>query len=636
MWNYSYIFPSFLILIVFASYCLYIPRINIGMNRVYLQLILVEGIVMIMDIISSMADERYADFTVGQLYFLNDLYFITFFIRSYLFYVLTSYILKAHHFFQNKLQLLSIIPVVIALVITVSGRFTNLIYAITEEGYRAGPLYDYVVYSCIGFYVCISLVMVIIRRKNLLNKTDFAGAIGYNMTLALGIVLRKTFPTLLLLDTFCLIALIIIYLSFTNPDFFYNLRYSAFNTNALRYYVDEIRSYKDHRYIAFGIHNYTEMRGVYGAVEMDKALNLIGQYLRNTFKDLISFYHREGRFILVGAGDIDSSRIIGDINRRFKEPWILKETEMYFELDFVQTAKEMTIESPEKRLDAVLAVLRDKAKPVPGAVYYVQDAEIEQNEREMYIRKTLKWVTENELTEVYLQPIVRADTRKIVGAEALARIKDKDGNRIMPGEFIPVAEQNGAINQMGEQVLKKTCKYIKDNDIEKMGITWINVNLSPMQFMNYGLAEKYNSIVEESGIDVGLIHLEITEEAMVDQMVLFRQIQIMKESGFKFVLDDYGKGYSNLDRLKKIPFINVKIDMAIVRDYCNSPDSLLPSMVQTFKHMGFTLTAEGIETKEMADEMQRIGCDYLQGYLFSPPVPVEEFEEKCAKLANTK
>jgi EAL domain-containing protein (putative c-di-GMP-specific phosphodiesterase class I) len=375
---------------------------------------------------------------------------------------------------------------------------------------------------------------------------------------------------------------------------------------------------------------------VYGVVEMDKALNLIGQYLRNTFKDLISFYHREGRFVLVGAGDIDSARIINDINSRFKEPWILKETEMYLELDFVQTAKEMTIESPEKRLDAVLAVLRDKAKPVPGAVYYVQDAEIEQNEREMYIRKTLKWVTENELTEVYLQPIVRADTRKIVGAEALARIKDKDGNRIMPGEFIPVAEQNGAINQMGEQVLKKTCKYIIDNDIEKMGITWINVNLSPMQFMNYGLAEKYNSIVEEIGIDVGLIHLEITEEAIVDQMVLFRQIQIMKERGFKFVLDDYGKGYSNLDRLKQIPFINVKIDMAIVRDYCSNPDSLLPNMVQTFKNMGFTITAEGIETKEMADEMQRIGCDYLQGYLFSAPVPVDEFKGKCAELANTK
>ena len=194
-----------------------------------------------------------------------------------------------------------------------------------------------------------------------------------------------------------------------------------------------------------------------------------------------------------------------------------------------------------------------------------------------------------------------------------------------------VAEQNGAINQMGEQIFKKTCEYIKDNDLEKMGISWINVNLSPTQFMNNSLAFKYNSIIEKSGIDVGLIHLEITEDAMVDQMVLLRQIQAMKERGFRFVLDDYGKGYSNLDRLKDIPFINIKIDMAIVRDYCNKPDGLLPSLVQTFKTMGFTVTAEGIETKEMADEIYKIGCDFLQGYLFSPPVPIEEFKDYCAR-----
>ncbi len=635
MWNYSYIFPSFLILIVFVSYCLYIPRINIGMNRVYLQLAIVEAIVMIMDIVSSMADERYTSFTAGQLYVLNDIYFITFFIRAYLFFLLTEYILKVHHNFTKNLHWIAYVPFAAAIVITVSGRMTHLVYAITEEGYKRGPLYDLVIYSCLGFYVIASIVLVVVKRKNLPNNTAFAGAIGYNLTLLLGTILRKFFPTLLLLDTFCLIALIIIYLSFANPDFFYDLKYSSFNTNALRYYVDEIKSYKDNRYIAFGIHNYTEMRGVYGATETDKGLNLIGQYLRNEFKDLISFYHREGRFVLVGAGDIDSNKIIGEINKRFKDPWIHKDTQMYFVLDFVQTAKEMTIESPERRLNAVLAVLRDKVNQVPGAVYYVQDSDIEQNEREVYIRKTLKWVTENELTEVYLQPIVRSDTHEIVGAEALARIKDQEGNRIMPGEFIPVAEQNGAINQMGEQILKKTCQYIKENDLEKMGISWFNVNLSPMQFMNHGLAQKYNSIVEESGIDVGLIHLEITEEAMVDQMVLFRQIKTMKERGFKFVLDDYGKGYSNLDRLKQIPFINVKIDMAIVRDYCENPDSLLPSMVQTFKNMGFTLTAEGIETKEMADEMQRIGCDYLQGYLFSPPVPMEEFKEKCIALKKT-
>jgi len=631
MWNYSFIFPSILILSVFIIYCFYIPRISIGINRIFFGLVLTEGLVMIFDIVSSMADEHYYLYTIRQLYIINDMYFVSFYIRAFLFYAMTVYILNIQRQINNTFKCIMAIPCVAAIILTVTSSMTGLVYYMSDDGYHKGQIYDFVIYLCLAFYIIASFIIIFLFKKNLLGAKDLWGAIGYNITLFTGMVIRKMFPTYLLMDIFCLIALIIIYLSFTNPDFFFDSKINAFNANALRRYVNEIKSYKDNRYIVFGIYNYRELREVYGSDEMDKGLGLIGQFLRSKFKKMISFYNREGRFVLIGNGDININEIIEKINKRFKEPWLSNETEMYYEVSFVQTADDIKIQSPERCLNAALTVLDDKINAVPGEVYYVRDADILQSEREVYIRKTLKWVIENDKTEVYLQPIVRADTYKIVGAEALARIKDPDGNRIMPGEFITIAEHNGSINQMGEQILKKTCRYIKDNSLEEMGVKWINVNLSPMQFMNKSLANRYNYIVDECGIDVGVIHLEITEEAMVDQMVLMRQIQIMKEGGFQFVLDDYGKGYSNLDRVKSIPFINIKIDMAIVRDYCNNPDTLLPSLIQTFKKMGFTVTAEGIETKEMADEMYKIGCDYFQGYLFSPPVPLEEFKEVCAK-----
>lgn len=628
MWNYSYIFPSFLILIVFVLYCFYIPRVKIGLNKAYIQLIVVEGIVMLADIASSKVDENFQAFAPWQLYLVNDIYFIFFFVRGYLFYAITVCILKLQRYFKETLYWAMAVPLFVDIILTVFSRFTHFVYYIAEDGYHSGPLYNYVIYTCMAFYIGACFILVFIHKKNFTHDTQFIGALGYIIVLFIGAVLRRALPTYLLMDTFCLIALIIMYLSFTNPVFFFDFKTSSFNANALRYYVDEIKSYKDNRYIAFGIHNYREMREVYGSRHVDKGLDLIGQYLKTSFTDLVHFYYREGRFVLIGNGKIDSNNIVDAINARFKQPWVLSDTQMYFEVDFVQTKENMSIESPERRLKAVLSRLGDREGTIPGEIIYVNDSDIEQIERTIIIRKTLKWVVQNELTEVYLQPIVRADNRQIVGAEALARIKDREGNRIMPGEFVPVAERNGAINQMGEQIFKKTCNYIKENDLEKMGILWINVNLSPMQFMNSSLVEKYNSIIEKSGIDVGLIHLEITEDAMVDQMLLTRQIQAMRENGFKFVLDDYGKGYSNLDRLKNIPFINVKIDMAIVRDYCKNPDSLLPNMIKTFKSMGFSITAEGIETEEMADTMYEIGCDYLQGYLFSPPVPMEEFADK--------
>ncbi len=618
-------------MIVFVLYWFYIPRINIGLNRVFIQLIVVEMIVMISDIVSSVADENYFMYPDWQLYVINDLYFVFFFAMAYLFYLLTMYLLKLH---RNRMELLHwvmIIPFVTAIILTITSNWTHFVYYITDDGYQKGSVYDYVVYSCLLFYEVISFAVLVIYRKNMPNITRLLGAMGFNFTILTGTVVRWMFPRYLLLDTFCLIAIIIIYLSFTNPDFYYDSKTDVFNSEALTYYVDEIRSFRYKRYIAVGLHNYKELREVYGASSMDKGLKLIGSYFRNKYKNLIPFYSKEGRFVLIGNRDIEADKIIDQINQRFKESWNFKDTKMYFELDFVMTDENMTIESPARRLEVGMDILADDIELVPGNVRYVEDADVERVEREVYIRKTLKWVIEYETAEVYLQPIVRADNHQIIGAEALARIRDKDGNRIMPGEFIRVAEQNGAINQMGEQIFKKTCEYIKDNYLEKMGISWINVNLSPTQFMNNSLAFKYNSIIEKSGIDVGLIHLEITEDAMVDQMVLLRQIQAMKERGFRFVLDDYGKGYSNLDRLKDIPFINIKLDMAIVRDYCNKPDGLLPSLVQTFKTMGFTVTAEGIETKEMADEMYKIGCDFLQGYLFSPPVPIEEFKDYCAR-----
>ena len=112
---------------------------------------------------------------------------------------------------------------------------------------------------------------------------------------------------------------------------------------------------------------------------------------------------------------------------------------------------------------------------------------------------------------------------------------------------------------------------------------------------------------------------------MIDLSMLQQQIITLKDNGFQFALDDYGSGYSNLTRVKHYPFINIKLDMEVVWDYFRDKDVLLPAIVKAFKQLNLTITAEGIETKEMAESMKAIGCDYLQGYYFSQPLPVEEF-----------
>ena len=184
--------------------------------------------------------------------------------------------------------------------------------------------------------------------------------------------------------------------------------------------------------------------------------------------------------------------------------------------------------------------------------------------------------------------------------------------------------------RLGEQVLSKVCRFIRDHDMKALGIRWINVNLSPVQFMSRDVPERFSAILKEYGVNQEMIHLEITEQSMIDFSLLRDQITGLHDSGFEFALDDYGSGYSNLSRVRQYPFTNIKIDMEVVWNYCQEKDVLLPALIQGFKQMNLSITAEGIETEEMSEAMKEIGCDYLQGYYFSRPVPMDEFVRMSA------
>ena len=125
-----------------------------------------------------------------------------------------------------------------------------------------------------------------------------------------------------------------------------------------------------------------------------------------------------------------------------------------------------------------------------------------------------------------------------------------------------------------------------------------------------------------------MLRVGVQSSVAVNHEEPLEDLKRLKEIGFYFVLDDYGRGYSNLSRLKKCPFINVKLDMSLVWEYDREPDAMLPNAIETFKNMGFSVTAEGIENENMAKKMMAIGCDFLQGYFYSKPLPMDEFIQK--------
>ena len=281
---------------------------------------------------------------------------------------------------------------------------------------------------------------------------------------------------------------------------------------------------------------------------------------------------------------------------------------------------------PSDRLVNTLLISLDELSRVsePDASRSLRDS-IEEIDQKLDIRRCLEKALDNDELEVFLQPLMDSKTGKRIAAEALVRLRSDNGDLIRPDLFISMAEQEGYIVRLGEQVLAKVCRFIRDHDMDELGIGWINVNLSPVQFMSRDIPDRFDQILNEYGVSQDRIHLEITEQSMIDFSLLRDQITGLHSSGFEFALDDYGSGYSNLTRVRQYPFTNIKIDMEVVWNYFQDRDPLLPSLIQAFKKMCLSITAEGIENEEMAEAMTEIGCDYLQGFYFSRPVPMPEF-----------
>ncbi|MDF2546026.1 MAG: hypothetical protein K0R93_924 [Anaerosolibacter sp.] len=247
-----------------------------------------------------------------------------------------------------------------------------------------------------------------------------------------------------------------------------------------------------------------------------------------------------------------------------------------------------------------------------------------------------KAIERNELT-LYYQPKVDIKSGKITGAEALVRWNHPQRGRISPGDFIPLAEETGLIEPLGEWVLQQACCQVRKWQDEKGQDIYVSVNLSPRQFQNGNLAEQIISVAEAAEIDPKYIELEITEScAMKNPEHTLRLLQRLKGKGFTFSIDDFGTGYSSLGVLKKFPIDKLKIDQSFVRDITKDEDdkAIVLAMISMAHSMRLKVVAEGVETSEQLEFLMENHCDQLQGYLYSPPVPADEFEKLWENSLN--
>ncbi|WP_036228131.1 two-component system response regulator [Marinobacterium jannaschii] len=251
-------------------------------------------------------------------------------------------------------------------------------------------------------------------------------------------------------------------------------------------------------------------------------------------------------------------------------------------------------------------------------------------DRRLTIENSLRKALDRDELRLHYQPQIDLRSQQIIGVEALLRWTSRDLGPVFPDEFIPIAEETGLISPIGEWVMRTACSQAKawiDEGVEPLTMA---VNLSVSQFVGQDLTALVSDVLQSSGLPADALELEITENMLMDDVAgAVDVLHSLKSLGIKLSIDDFGTGYSSLSYLKRFPIDKLKIDRSFVTHIVSdSTDAAVTKAIIAMAHsLGLRVTAEGVENQEQKNFLQSRGCDEVQGYLYSRPLPAEEVSD---------
>lgn len=317
------------------------------------------------------------------------------------------------------------------------------------------------------------------------------------------------------------------------------------------------------------------------------------------------------------------------IPQLFQEPFVHESHELYITASIGISIYPQDGEDADTLIkNADVAMYRAKEKGGNTFQLYHSDMNLRSMERlnlEIQLRKAM----ERKEIEVHFQPLVDLRSGRIFGMEALMRWLHPKLGTVSPGEFIPMAEETGLIIPIGNWVLEESCKQNKRWNDLGYGPLCVSVNISVHQFQQPNFVQIVRDTLSSTGLDPGLLCLEITENvAMKNVTYIIDTMSRLKQLGVRISIDDFGTGYSSLSYLKRFRVHTLKIDQSFIRDLTKDEDNeaIVTALIAMSHKLKMKSLAEGVETVEQLEFLRRHGCDEIQGYVFSKPLPERDFE----------
>lgn len=465
-----------------------------------------------------------------------------------------------------------------------------------------------------------------------INSSGFEAAVYVNMRKELSDLDRQ------LLEIF----LSSVSVGYENVNLFHQLRNAAFrdwltrlpNRNEFINMLDrphQIESKSGVNVALIDINHFSDINDGLGQEVGNMVLSAVSARLQETFGDEI----KKGRIGADVFGLIGDQEIVNQdkINEVFQIAFIAGDHTLPLNVTIGLTR----LTGERNRGNTLLkqsniALNRAKKNLTDNYEYFAPEIEEKTTWRLNMIRRLRSDFADQKL-ELWFQPQVDLISENVVGMEGLLRWPDGQGKYISPAVFVPLAEYSGLIVDIGQWVLEASCARIKQLGEAGYGHLRVAVNISIPQFRDRLFVQKVKDAIEKNGIDPTLLELEITESVVMDEpQIVIDALRALKEYGVQIAIDDFGTGFSSMSYLQQLPLDRLKVDRSFVSDIQPGGNAFIAETIVTLGNkLGLSTIAEGVEKREQASYMLKLGCDEAQGYLYAKPMP---FDDLLAHLAE--
>lgn len=543
---------------------------------------------------------------------------------------------------RNKMSKASTISTVVLIcaetVLLVTTPFTKLIIYFDESmNYCHGPAFY--VYPVIAFTLMIYGTVMFVNDRWKTNRIQAVTMMLFAVLTISATIFQLFVPSQVVGNLIDALVMVMFLIIIQNPDDFTDKTADCYNYDAFFNSVEaRLDQGKPFAIAAFRFDGLNYINGLFRVGERSAAPKAIALRLM-TGLQTSGVYH---------LGNCEFA-MFTDEKHRFTEQYLTERIMRMFskpvEINGIKaslTPKICVVRYPdfassaEDVRDAIEYTLRT-SKKAEGSVFVASQESIKAKKRELRILSAIKTNIVNQSFEMYYQPIYEPAERGFVSAEALIRMKDEELGFVSPEEFIPLAESNGMIIEIGDIAFRKVCEFMKSGEAQRLGVKYVEVNLSVLQCVQEQLSDHLMQMMEEYGIPPEQINFEITETAgLANYEALLKNMNSLIAHGVTFSMDDYGTGFSTANYLISLPMDIVKIDKSILWPAMENEEAfvILRHTVEMLKSLNKRIVVEGVETKDMAQLLIDMGCDYLQGYYYQKPVPADKYLEFLKENQN--